>query len=198
MSHNYVNQFPIENFSLNNIQLAILILGLVEFILVNFLIDTKKVYNFFLGFQSSVESPLIRADDSKDQAETKGRDFAQDERVGKILKQGDIDIVLRSLEMSFNSEEANFQASLGENDLFNLFEEKNPSLDEVKQAFDVFDSNRDGFIDARELQKVLCALGLKEGLEMANCRRMIGVCDENEDGKIDYDEFVKFMETSFC
>ncbi|KAL3640168.1 hypothetical protein CASFOL_011833 [Castilleja foliolosa] len=192
MSQSYMNQFPIENFSLNNTQLTILILGLVEFILLNFLIDTKKVYNFFLGFQSSVESPSIRADDSEDQAETKGRDLAQDKRVDKILKPGDINVVLRSLKMSFDSEEA----SLGENDIFNLFEDEHPCLDEVKQAFDVFDSNRDGFIDAMDLQKVLCALGLNEGLEMANCRRMIGVFDENGDGMIDFDEFVKFMETS--
>ncbi|EYU34653.1 hypothetical protein MIMGU_mgv1a026006mg, partial [Erythranthe guttata] len=85
---------------------------------------------------------------------------------------------------------------------FDLFEERSPCLDEVKEAFDVFDENRDGFIDAKELQKVLCALGLNEGLneglEMDKCRRMIGVFDENGDGRIDFDEFVKFMEINFC
>ncbi|KAK6153003.1 hypothetical protein DH2020_012642 [Rehmannia glutinosa] len=190
MSHNYVNQFPIENFSLNSIQLTVLILGLVEFLLLNLLIDSKNIYNFFLGFQSQ----LINYSNDKDcEPNTK-----QEKRVDNISSRGEIDIVLRSFGMFCNSDEEKVTASMDANDLFNLFEEENPSLDEVKEAFDVFDNNRDGFIDAMELQKVLCALGLNEGLEMENCQRMIGVFDENGDGRIDFDEFVKFMESSFC
>ncbi|KAF7820520.1 putative calcium-binding protein CML45 [Senna tora] len=72
-----------------------------------------------------------------------------------------------------------------------LFEEEEPSLEEVKQAFDVFDENGDGFIDGRELQRVLCVLGLKEASEMENCQKMIRNFDENGDGRIDFNEFVK-------
>ncbi|GER28298.1 calcium-binding EF-hand family protein [Striga asiatica] len=192
MSPNYAYQFPIEIFSLNNIQMAILILGLMEFILLNLVIDTKKIYNF-LGFHSSARSQLMTADDSK----TKSMDFTpstgKENRADKILRKGDIDVVLSSLELSFDSDEGRFPAVLGENDLSTLFEVKDPNLDEVKQAFDVFDSNKDGFINGTELQKVLCALGLEEGLEMESCSRMIGVFDQNGDGKIDFDEFVKIM-----
>lgn len=202
MSYNYENQFPTENFSLNNIQLTLLIVGLVEFLLLHLLTDRKRIYNFFLGFQSSIQSQLISSNDYKDQAGTKDRDFElstkQEKRVDQSVSRGDVDIVLRSLGMFCNSDEAKLPASLDANDLFNLFEEENPSLDEVKEAFDVFDNNRDGFIDAKELQKVLCTLGLKEGSQMENCTRMIRVFDQNGDGRMDFDEFVKFMETSLC
>ncbi|KAK4409860.1 putative calcium-binding protein CML46 [Sesamum angolense] len=119
----------------------------------------------------------------------------QETRVNQSVSRGEVEIVLRSLGMCCNSYETKVPATLDADDLFNLFEVENPNLEEVKETFDVFDS-RDGFIDAEELQKVLCALGLKEGSEMENCRRMIGMFDENGDGRIDFDEFVKFMESS--
>ncbi|KAM7506779.1 hypothetical protein LguiA_017232 [Lonicera macranthoides] len=96
-----------------------------------------------------------------------------------------------------DSESEKLQEKLSSEDVFKLFEEREPSLDEVKNAFDVFDENRDGFIDARELQRVLYALGLKNESEMENCKRMIRVFDENEDERIDFNEFVKLMESSF-
>ncbi|GFY82980.1 calcium-binding EF-hand family protein [Actinidia rufa] len=79
-----------------------------------------------------------------------------------------------------------------------LFEEKEPGLDEVKEAFDVFDENRDGFLDAREIQRVLYNLGFKDGLEIERCKRMIDAFDDNGDGRIDFKEFVKLMENMFC
>ncbi|KAK9061764.1 hypothetical protein SSX86_018947 [Deinandra increscens subsp. villosa] len=83
-------------------------------------------------------------------------------------------------------------------DLLSIFEEEEPSLDEVKEAFDVFDENRDGFIDAGELQRVISVLGLKGRTDVEDCRKMIGMVDENDDGRIDFSEFVKFMENTFC
>ncbi|KAL0461622.1 UNVERIFIED_CONTAM: putative calcium-binding protein CML46 [Sesamum latifolium] len=196
MSHYEVNQFPVEHFSLNNIQLTVLIVGLVEFLLLQLLIDRKRIHNFFLGLRSSTQSQLIGPDGSKHQADFKPSD-KQEKRVDQSVSRGEVEIVLRSLGVC-NSYEAKVPARLDADDLFNLFEVENPNMEEVKEAFDVFDSNRDGFIDAEELQKVLCALGLKEGSEMENCRRMIGLFDENGDGRIDFDEFVKFMESSLC
>ncbi|XP_022891968.1 probable calcium-binding protein CML30 [Olea europaea var. sylvestris] len=66
-----------------------------------------------------------------------------------------------------------------------LFNEE-PSLQEIKESFDVFDDKKDGFIDANELQRVLCSLGLKEGCELEQCRRMITAFDGNGDGVIDF------------
>ncbi|KAI7752455.1 hypothetical protein M8C21_020347 [Ambrosia artemisiifolia] len=82
--------------------------------------------------------------------------------------------------------------------IFDIFEAEQPRLDEVKEAFDVFDENKDGFIDAGELQRVLCVLGVKERAGMEDCRKMIRAFDANADDRVDFDEFVMFMENTLC
>lgn len=71
------------------------------------------------------------------------------------------------------------------------------SLEEVKEAFELFDENRDGFIDAKELEKMLRALGFKETSE-SDCQKMISVFDCNGDRRIDFPEFLKVVDDSFC
>lgn len=83
-------------------------------------------------------------------------------------------------------------------DITRQFEEKEPSLEEVNEAFCVFDVNRDGFIDADELQRVLRGLGFGEGKDVEDSKTMIRSFDENGDGRIDFREFVKLMENCFC
>ncbi|XP_078159572.1 putative calcium-binding protein CML46 [Carex rostrata] len=77
-----------------------------------------------------------------------------------------------------------------------LFEESEPGLDEVKEAFSVFDQNRDGLVDAQDLQRVLINLGLREGTNLEACQRMIGQHDRNKDGNIDLIDFSKLLEMS--
>lgn len=84
---------------------------------------------------------------------------------------------------------------LGSSQLDLLFEEE-PSIGEVKEAFQVFDENRDGYIDAGELKQVLCKLGFVLAREL-ECRQMIEAFDDNGDGKIDLEEFTKLLENSF-
>ncbi|KAK4783040.1 hypothetical protein SAY86_007414 [Trapa natans] len=72
--------------------------------------------------------------------------------------------------------------------------EENVGLEEVERAFQVFDGNRDGFIDAEDVQRVLCRLGFREAMELENCRRMIRAFDRNGNGKIDFQEFLILME----
>lgn len=114
------------------------------------------------------------------------------------LSREDVKTVMGNLGIFCSSEGEDLPESFCSNELSGLFDEKEPSLEEVKQAFDVFDENKDGFIDARELQRVLCILGLKEGSKLEDCQRMIRTFDENGDGRIEFFEFVKFMEASFC
>lgn len=200
MSLTNLNQFPVHEITLNlnSFQLVLMILGLIEFLVYLTILDTKRISHFFVGFQSlflssnSIKNVIIKS--STEQEQRADDDDGDVDHSTTTVCRGEVEIVLRSLGMSGEEEVKDIPATL---DVFDIFEEMSPRLDEVREAFDVFDGNRDGFIDAEELQKVLCALGLKEGLEMENCRRMIGVGDEDGDGKIDFDEFVKFMENSF-
>ncbi|KAF4376706.1 hypothetical protein F8388_025577 [Cannabis sativa] len=120
------------------------------------------------------------------------------EKGDEKLNREDLETVMESLGLVCSPESEELKNSFGSDELSGLFEDEEPSLEEIKQAFDVFDQNKDGFIDAMELKRVLCILGLKEGSEIDNCNKMIKSCDANRDGKIDFNEFIKFMENIFC
>lgn len=99
-------------------------------------------------------------------------------------------------------EEEELTESMGVDELESMFEEKEPSMEELEKAFLVYDKNRDGFIDADELQAVLSNLGFFDGKRSSSlssveeaCRRMIANYDENKDGKIDFSEFLRI---DFC
>ncbi|XP_073302922.1 probable calcium-binding protein CML46 [Primulina huaijiensis] len=85
----------------------------------------------------------------------------------------------------------------GEDDFLALFHEEEPSFDEIKETFEVFDSNKDGYIDCNDLRRVLYGLGFKEGSGLEDCKRMIRDFDVNGDGLIDFRDFVVFMEKMF-
>ncbi|KAK7362348.1 hypothetical protein VNO77_04459 [Canavalia gladiata] len=82
----------------------------------------------------------------------------------------------------------------GEQEISEMFENE-ASMAEVEEAFDVFDENKDGFIDAAELQRVLCCLGLEK--DFTECQKMINAVDQNGDKLIDHNEFLMLMEQSF-
>ncbi|CAL9051343.1 unnamed protein product [Musa banksii] len=77
-----------------------------------------------------------------------------------------------------------------------LLEDKLASLEELKEAFYVFDRNEDGFISPKELWCVMRRLGLQEGLGLSDCERMIHVFDEDNDGKINFMEFKRLLENT--
>ncbi|CAD6219352.1 unnamed protein product [Miscanthus lutarioriparius] len=86
--------------------------------------------------------------------------------------------------------------SVGFEEAAALFEEEEATVEEAREAFAVFDRNGDGFIDAAELRSVLTSLGFQAGVAEAGCQRMIDAYDGDKDGRIDFLEFVKLMETS--
>jgi calcium-binding protein CML len=65
--------------------------------------------------------------------------------------------------------------------------------DELREAFDVFDKNKDGFISVKELHSVLRSLGISAGLTITNCEKMILAVDSNGDGQVDFLEFKDLM-----
>jgi centrin-1 len=62
---------------------------------------------------------------------------------------------------------------------------------EIKEAFDLFDSDSTGAIDAKELKVAMRALGFEPKKE--EVRRILQEIDKNGDGVIKYDEFLDIM-----
>lgn len=81
-------------------------------------------------------------------------------------------------------------------EMLSLFHEDEPSLDEVKDAFGVFDRNSDGYIDEKELQNALSEITCRK-VSRSDCRVMIDRYDIDKDEKISFREFLKLMEDCF-
>lgn len=94
-----------------------------------------------------------------------------------------------------NDEEPILMTSL---EIVNMFDEREASLDEVREAFGVFDENNDGYVDAMELKRVMSSLGMEEGMSEQECQRMIMAFDDDADGRIDFGEFVKLIQENVC
>merc|ERR1719199_1780704 len=62
---------------------------------------------------------------------------------------------------------------------------------EIREAFDLFDTDGSGAIDAKELKVAMRALGFEPKKD--EIRKMISDIDKDGDGTIDYDEFMMMM-----
>lgn len=65
---------------------------------------------------------------------------------------------------------------------------------ELKEAFDMYDLDKNGLISATELHAVLKRLG--EKCSLGDCRKMIGQVDKDGDGNVNFEEFKKMMSNS--
>lgn len=62
---------------------------------------------------------------------------------------------------------------------------------EIREAFDLFDTDGSGSIDAKELKVAMRALGFEPKKE--EIRKMISDIDKDGSGNIDFDEFLSMM-----
>ncbi|GFQ06396.1 calmodulin-like protein 3 [Phtheirospermum japonicum] len=74
----------------------------------------------------------------------------------------------------------------------NIMDERDVEED-MREAFNVFDQNGDGFITVDELKSVLASLGLKQGRAAEDCKKMIMRVDADGDGMVDFSEFKQMM-----
>ncbi|KAF7816469.1 putative calcium-binding protein CML18 [Senna tora] len=65
---------------------------------------------------------------------------------------------------------------------------------ELRDAFDLYDLDKNGVISASELHSVLKKLG--EKCSLSDCRRMISSVDADGDGNVNFEEFKKMMTRS--
>ncbi|XP_043195790.1 neo-calmodulin-like isoform X1 [Amphibalanus amphitrite] len=63
--------------------------------------------------------------------------------------------------------------------------------EELKEAFKVFDKDKDGFLSVSELRRIMTSMG--EKLTKAEVEDMISEADKNGDGRINYREFVQVL-----
>ncbi|XP_030473559.1 probable calcium-binding protein CML45 [Syzygium oleosum] len=115
------------------------------------------------------------------------------------LSRGEVKMVMKRLGIfgvADDPGDEKLQERIGATEIARVFEEDEVSLEEVKEAFYVFDGNCDGFVDARELSDVLRALGFVD-LSERDCGDLIKAFDENGDGLIDFREFTKLVQRSF-
>jgi len=132
------------------------------------------------------QTPVITTD--KEVIERRKKD--QDDKTA--LTQEDIKTVM--IRIGFNLDQENSMA-IGNVSIPRIFDDDEPSLQEVREAFLVFDHNNDGYFDASDLQRVLKSLGLGEGVGMDDCEQMIAKYDMNKDRRIDVSEFTKVLES---
>lgn len=70
--------------------------------------------------------------------------------------------------------------------------DKQDEEEDMREAFNVFDQNGDGYITVEELRSVLASLGL-QGRTAEDCRKMISKVDADGDGRVDFTEFKQMM-----
>jgi len=64
-------------------------------------------------------------------------------------------------------------------------------MESLKEAFKIFDKNKNGYIEAKELKAVTTTLG--QSLSNEEFDAFWKEADLNGDGKLDYEEFIKIM-----
>ncbi|SOV10224.1 centrin-1 [Plasmodium sp. gorilla clade G2] len=67
---------------------------------------------------------------------------------------------------------------------------------EIKEAFDLFDTNGTGRIDAKELKVAMRALGFEPKKE--DIRKIISDVDKDGSGTIDFNDFLDIMTIKMC
>ena len=60
---------------------------------------------------------------------------------------------------------------------------------ELRKAFEVMDANKDGQVTKEELKTLLSGLGEEVTDDVVD--EMINIADDNGDGKVQFEEFVK-------
>ncbi|GAU44508.1 hypothetical protein TSUD_122780 [Trifolium subterraneum] len=65
---------------------------------------------------------------------------------------------------------------------------------ELREAFELYDLDKNGVISAKELHAVMRRLG--EKCSLSDCRKMIGNVDADNDGNVNFEEFKKMMSRS--
>nr|GMC69175.1 calcium-binding allergen Ole E 8-like [Ipomoea batatas]GMD52401.1 calcium-binding allergen Ole E 8-like [Ipomoea batatas]GME03473.1 calcium-binding allergen Ole E 8-like [Ipomoea batatas] len=141
-----------------------------------YLQDAEEVQKVFERFDSNSDGK-ISAEELACVMKALGSDVSPEE-LGRIMEGIDTD-----KDGFINLQEfASFCKGEGEGD---------GGMKELREAFDLYDEDRNGLISAVELHKILTRLG--EHCTMDGCVGMIKSVDSDGDGSVSFEEFKKMM-----
>jgi calmodulin len=112
-------------------------------------------------------------------------------KLGKNGTQEEIDDIWRAMNKIKSDSTISFDDFIEFINRFNLTK-NSMSTDDIINAFQIFDRNHDGTISINEFKHILMDLGQK--LSEKEVEEIIQDIDFNEDGKINYREFVEFWQ----
>merc|ERR1712217_104566 len=116
------------------------------------------------------------------------------EELAKVLRELDQDPTEEELNLLMDEVDADGNGTVEFPEFLMLMARKMQDTDtdeELTEAFKVFDRDGNGNISKEELRHVMTNLG--EKLPEEEIEKLINEADENKDGQINYDEFVKMM-----
>jgi calmodulin len=112
-------------------------------------------------------------------------------KLGKNGTQEEIDEIWRAMNKIDSDSTISFDDFIEFINRFNLTK-NSMSTDDIINAFQIFDRNHDGTISINEFKHILMDLGQK--LSEKEVEEIIQDIDFNEDGKLNYREFVEFWQ----
>jgi calmodulin len=112
-------------------------------------------------------------------------------KIGKNGTQEEIDEIWRAMNKIDSDSTISFDDFIEFINRFNLTK-NSMSTDDIINAFQIFDRNHDGTISINEFKHILMDLGQK--LSEKEVEEIIQDIDFNEDGKLNYREFVEFWQ----
>ncbi|KAG8649749.1 calmodulin-like protein 11 isoform X2 [Manihot esculenta] len=116
------------------------------------------------------------------------------DELATAIKSLELNPTEEELQRMINEVDVNGNGTIEFGEFLNLMARKMKESDaeeELKEAFKVFDKDRDGYISPNELRHVMINLG--EKLTDEELEQMIKEADLDGDGQINYDEFVRIM-----
>jgi len=96
--------------------------------------------------------------------------------------------VTRPPPQSYTQRRGNASRGAQKNKKFELTEEQKQ---EIREAFDLFDTDGSGTIDAKELKVAMRALGFEPKKD--EVKKMVNDLDRDGDGTVDFQEFLQMM-----
>ena len=153
---------------------------------------------------SAMKETLIEyVDRNTDRIEKFGRAFSVFDKDGDgHITITELEAVMTSLGIDFTEEELEDMIHLLDTDgsgtvdfpeFLTIMASERDEVEEIREAFEVFDINKNGFISAEELRQVMTDMG--ENVTAEEVDEMIRAADMDNDGLVSFGEFSNMMET---